>query len=93
MCPPTHTHTNPFNLIFDKIIKFIDDVTNLNNFGKLSLDKHLRWGYSWISLKIFIFVFSFVLLAVRFYSRSAAVCRTFHCTSMTNCTQHRINRF
>lgn len=35
---------NPFNLIFDKIIKFIDDVTNLNNFRKywLSLDKHFQ---------------------------------------------------
>lgn len=69
MWPPTHTHThtkNPFNLIFDKIIKFIDDVTNLNNFGKLSLDKHFRQGYSWISLKTFIFVFSFVLLVARF---------------------------
>lgn len=33
---------NPFNLIFDKISKFIDDVINLNNLRKwrLSLDKH-----------------------------------------------------
>lgn len=37
LCGPTQ---NPFNLIFDKIIKLIDDVTNLNNLGKLSPDKH-----------------------------------------------------
>lgn len=30
---------NPFNVIFDKIIKFIDDVTNLNNLNKKMLTK------------------------------------------------------
>lgn len=47
-------HTNPFNLIFDKIIKFIDDVTNLNNFRKcwLSLDKHFQGDTAGLALKM-----------------------------------------
>lgn len=38
---------NPFNLIFDKISKFIDDVINLNNLKKwrLNPDKHFLLDY------------------------------------------------
>lgn len=51
---------NPFNLICDKIIKFTDDVTNLDNWRKwrLSLDKHFQWDTAGLASKyLFLFIF------------------------------------
>lgn len=76
LCGPTQ---NPFNLIFDKIIKLIDDVTNLNNLGKLSPDKHFPgWRADTAGLAqeyLFLRVFCGTSLLLVFIQPASTVCR------------------